>query len=182
MNKANFYLLKTLCLKSFFLLALLLLIGIINSDVFAVPIKSDDKRFLDNGDGTITDIKTNLMWMKKDSYLHSGKWLSWLEVHDYIRQLNEEGFAQHIDWQLPTKKELITLYEPEKTNSSQVGREMKIHTDPIFEKNGSGSLWSAEENGRYNAFGVVFNTGAVFNSNKKSRARKATRAVRINTN
>ena len=182
MTKAIFCSFKSLCLKSVFLLTLFLLLGILSSSVFAVPIESDDKRFLDNGDGTITDTKTKLMWMKKDSYLHSGHWLSWLEVHDYVRQLNEEGFAQYIDWQLPTKKELITLYESEKINSSQVGREMKIHTDPIFEKNGSGSLWSAEENGRYNAFGVVFNTGTVFNSNKKSRSRKATRAVRINTN
>ena len=55
---------------------------------------------------------------------------------------------------------------------------MKIHTDPLFGKKGSGSLWSADENGMYNAFGVVFNTGDVFSANKKSRSRKATRAVR----
>ena len=55
---------------------------------------------------------------------------------------------------------------------------MKIHTDPLFGKNGSGSLVSADENGMYNAFGVEFNTGNVFSVNKKSRSRKATRAVR----
>ena len=55
---------------------------------------------------------------------------------------------------------------------------MKIHTDLLFGKKGSGSLWSADENGMYNAFGVEFNTGNVFSVNKKSRSRKATRAVR----
>ena len=174
------YLFKTTSLKS--LVTLILVLGILSSGVHALSLKSDDNRYLDNGDGTITDTKTNLMWMKKDSYLHSGHWQSWPEVHDYVQQLNNEGFAQYIDWQLPTTKQLKTLFEPEKINSSQAGREMKIHTDPIFEKNGSGSLWSGEENGRYNAFGVVFNTGTVFNSNKKSRSRKATRAVRTNTN
>lgn len=170
---------KTTGLKSVTLAALIFLLGILSSSVYAL---SEDKRYIDNGDGTITDTKTNLMWMKKDSYLHSGHWHNWSDAHEYVRKLNNEGFAQYIDWKLPTTKELKSLYEPEKVNGSQAGREMKIHTDPIFEKNGSGSLWSGEENGRYNALGVVFNTGAVFNSNKNSRSRKATRAVRINTN
>ena len=163
-------------------LALFILLGVLSSSVFAIPMESSDKRFLDNDDGTISDSKTGLMWMKKDSYLHSGHWLNWHEIHDYVRQLNDERFAQYSDWQLLTTEELKSLYESEKTNSSQLGSEMKIHMDPIFEKNGSGSLWSGDENGRYNAFGVVFNTSSVFNSNKKSRSRKATRAVRINTN
>jgi hypothetical protein len=158
------------------------LLGILSSSVFAAPIESADKRYLDNDDGTITDTTTGLMWMKKDSYLHSGHWINWREAHEYVRQLNDENFAQYTDWKLPTTKELKSLFEPEKTNSSQLGSEMKIHMDPIFEKNGSGSLWSGDENGRYNAFGVVFNTSSIFNSNKKSRSRKATRAVRINTN
>ena len=182
MAKSILYPSKTVDLISAFLITLFLLLGILSSSVYAIPVESGDNRYLDNDDGSITDTKTGLMWMKKDSYLHSGHWLNWHEVHDYVRQLNDEGFAQHSDWQLPTREELKTLYESEKINSSQVGSEMKIHTDPIFEKNGTGSLWSGEENGRYNAFGVVFNTGAIFNSNKKSLSRKATRAVRTNTN
>ena len=182
MAKSILYPSKTVDLISAFLITLFLLLGILSSSVYAIPVESGDNRYLDNDDGTITDTTTGLMWMKKDTYLHSGHWLNWHEVHDYVRQLNDEGFAQHSDWQLPTREELKTLYESEKINSSQVGSEMKIHTDPIFEKNGTGSLWSGEANGRYNAFGVVFNTGAVFNSNKKSRSRKATRAVRININ
>ena len=182
MAKSILYPSKTVDLISAFLITLFLLLGILSSSVYAIPVESGDNRYLDNDDGTIIDTKTGLMWMKKDSYLHSGHWLNWHEVHDYVRQLNDEGFAQHSDWQLPTREELKTLYESEKINSSQVGSEMKIHTDPIFEKNGTGSLWSGEENGRYNAFGVVFNTGAIFNSNKKSLSRKATRAVRTNTN
>ncbi len=169
---------KTLLLGSLIVLSLSL--SIFTANVFAISVESG--HFTDNGDGTITDSKTGLMWVKKDSYLHSGHWLSWHDIHDYIRQLNDEGFAQYNDWRLPTTDELKSLYEPEKINGSQAGREMKIHTDPVFEKDGGGSLWSGEENGHYNAFGVIFNSGEVFNSNKKSRSRKATRAVRINTN
>jgi hypothetical protein len=183
MAKSNLYPFKSANSISVSLaIALFILLGALSANVFANPMESSDKRYLDNDDGTITDTKTGLMWMKKDSYLHVGHWLNWHEVHDYVGKLNDERFARHSDWQLPTTKELKTLYEPEKINSSQLGSEMKIHTDPIFEKNGSGSLWSGDENGRYNAFGVVFNTSSVFNSNKKSRSRKATRAVRIHTN
>jgi hypothetical protein len=156
-----------------------LLVG--GESVKAEIVQSQDKRYTDNGDGTISDSKTGLMWMKNDSYLHSHHWLNWHEAKDYVKELNEVGFANHFDWQLPTKEELRSLFESGKTNSSQVGREMKIHTDPLFGKNGSGSLWSASENGMHNAIGIVFNTGDTFSSNKKSRSRKATRAVRTYT-
>ena len=138
----------------------------------------ESQRYIDNMDGTITDLKTGLMWMKNDSYLRSGHWLNWYEAKAFIKKLNEKGFANYFDWQYPTTRELKTLFDADKLNSAQVGREMKIHTDPLFGKRGSGSLWSTDENGMYNAFGVVFNTGDVFSANKKSRSRKATRAVR----
>lgn len=141
-------------------------------------LRSADGRFIDNGDETITDTKTGLMWMKKDSYLESGHWINWFEAFDYIKDLNDRGYAGYYDWRLPVLKDLETLYEAEKINSSQVGSEMTIHIDPLFAKEGAGALWSREPNGRYNAFGIVFNTGSRFNSSKKSRSRKAVRAVR----
>lgn len=140
---------------------------------------SEDRRFTDNGDGTITDTKTGYMWMKEDSYLRSGHWITWLESFAYVKKLNEKGFANYYDWQMPTLAELKTLYEPHKTNSMQVGHEMKIHIDPIFAREGSGAWWSLEPNGHFNAFGVEFNNGNVFSAPKKSKARKAVRPMRI---
>ena len=57
-----------------------------------------------------------------------------------LKKSNEDGFANYYDWQMPTLKDLRTLYEPHKTNSQQVGREMQIHIDPIFAKEGFGGL------------------------------------------
>ena len=144
----------------------------------AVATWSADKRFKDNGDKTVTDTKTSLMWMKEDSYLHSGHWVNWFESIQFIKKINKEGFANQYDWQLPTIEQLTTLYEIDKTNSKVLGKGMNIHIDSIFSKEGSASLWSIEENGNYNAFGVVFNTGKRFNKSKKSTFRKAVRAVR----
>ena len=166
-------------------LILIILVGLFfvlyanDFQVYAESKSSNKKRFIDNQDGTISDSKTGLMWTKDDSFLHSGHWINWAQAKTYIKNLNKTGFANYFDWKLPTTNELKTLYESEKVNSSQVGREMKIHIDPVFGKNGSGSLWSVNENGRYNAFGVVFNTGNTFSANKYSRSRKATRGVRL---
>ncbi|MBT7273303.1 MAG: DUF1566 domain-containing protein [Nitrospina sp.] len=139
---------------------------------------SVDKRFKDNGDKTITDTKTGLMWMKEDSYLHSGHWVNWFKSIQFIKQMNKEGFANEYDWRLPTIDQLTTLYEMDKMNSKVLGKGMNIHIDPIFAKEGSGSIWSIDENGNHNAFGLVFNTGKRFNSSKNSTFQKAVRAVR----
>ena len=156
-----------------------LILSVNDFQIYAESKSSSNKRFIDNKDGTISDSKTGLMLLKNDSFLHSGHWINWSEAKAYINDLNKTGYANYFDWKLPTTRELKTLYDAEKINSSQVGREMKIHIDPLFGKNGSGSLWSMNGNGRHNAFGVVFNTGDVFSANKYSRSRKATRGVRI---
>jgi hypothetical protein len=140
---------------------------------------SQDKRFVDNGDGTITDTKTHLMWMKQDSYQQSGHWLNWAGAFDYVKKANENGFANHYDWQMPMTEDLKTLFEPGKTNSKQLGREMVIHIDPIFAKEGSGICWSLEANGHFNAFGIEFNNGNKFSAPKKSIARKVVRPMRV---
>ena len=140
---------------------------------------SQDKRFVDNGDGTITDTTTHLMWMKQDSYQRTGHWITWPKAFEYVKKANEDGFADHYDWQMPTMADLKTLFEPDKTNSKQVGREMTIHIDPIFAKEGSGIWWSQEANGHFNAFGIEFNNGNKFSAPKKSIARKVVRPMRL---
>ncbi len=145
----------------------------------SAPAPSQTGRFVDNGDQTITDTQTGLMWTRMDSYQMTGHWISWFGSFEFVQKLNEDGYAHHHDWQMPTLKDLQTLYESDKINSQQVGREMVIHIDPVFAKEGAGSIWSSEPNGRFNAFGVVFNHGKRFSAPKKSKARKAVRAMRV---
>ena len=136
------------------------------------------KRFIDRGDNTVSDTQTGLMWIKQDSFLHKKKWMNWFDAHKYVENLNKKVYANYSDWRVPELEELKTLYEKDKLNSAQVGREMKIHIDPIFAKEGSGSLWSSKANGRFNAYGIIFNDGKKFSHAKKSKTRKAVRAVR----
>ena len=67
-------------------------------DAFLMP---SAERFVKNGDGTITDKVTGLMWMEKETPLLTQK-----EALVYCQELELAG---HNDWVMPTLKELATL-------------------------------------------------------------------------
>ncbi len=87
--------------------------------------------FRDNGDGTVTDRATGLMWMKYDSgYLKAGPRsdgrMTWQEALKWASDLTYAGYS---DWRLPTAKELQSIVDytrsPDATNSPAI--------DPIFQ-------------------------------------------------
>lgn len=59
--------------------------------------------FVDNGDGTVTDLNSNLMWAGKDN----GSDISWDNAERYCKEYRAGGFS---DWRMPTAKELGSLY------------------------------------------------------------------------
>ena len=78
--------------------------------------------FIDNGDGTISDLSTGLMWQKSDD----GNARNWEDALSYSESLE---LANHSDWRLPNAKELQSIVDysrsPQTTNSPAI--------DPIFE-------------------------------------------------
>jgi len=87
--------------------------------------------FKDNGNGTVTDRATSLMWMKVDSgKLKAGKnkdgKLNWQEALAWAENLEYAGYS---DWRLPNIKELQSIVDytrsPATTNSAAI--------DPIFQ-------------------------------------------------
>lgn len=69
--------------------------------------------FKDNGDGTVTDAATGLMWMKVDSgALKAGRKkdgkLNWQEALKWAENLE---YAGHSDWRLPNVKELQSIVD-----------------------------------------------------------------------
>lgn len=84
------------------------------------------RSFTDNGDGTITDNATGLMWEKKDNAggIHDKDnqytWTTGTEtmngslVTTFLASLNTgSGFAGHKDWRIPNRFELETLLDVE---------------------------------------------------------------------
>ncbi|MGM0664161.1 MAG: DUF1566 domain-containing protein [Thermodesulfobacteriota bacterium] len=63
--------------------------------------------YRDNGDGTVTDDRTRLMWQKGGS----PSVMDWPEAGTYVQKLNRERFAGYDDWRLPTVEELASLME-----------------------------------------------------------------------
>jgi len=94
---------------------------------------SNDPRFKDNNDGTVTDLQEGLMWKKIDLYQEKKIWSSWEESQKLIESFNKEAYAKYSDWRLPTRKELKSLYEEDKNVPwKYYWTENVIHIDPIF--------------------------------------------------
>ena len=60
-------------------------------------------RFVNNGNGTVTDTQTGLMWAAQDN----GVDINWYDAKAYC-----EGFAKGgTGWRLPTQNELVGLFQ-----------------------------------------------------------------------
>ncbi len=81
--------------------------------------------FADNGDGTITDRATGLMWAKADS----GKGMNWEQALAWVQARNAEGYLGHRDWRLPNAKELQSIVDY--TRSPATTKSPAI--DPLFQ-------------------------------------------------
>ena len=117
--------------------------------------------FIDNGDGTVTDVSTNLMWMKDDS----GTGYDWEEALDYAESL---VYATHDDWRLPNAKELqgIVDYTRSPSTTGSAAIDTVFNCTPITDEAGGTNYafywsstthanWTADEGyyGAYVAFG-----------------------------
>jgi len=75
--------------------------------------KGLDRLYVDNGDGTISDVKTGLMWEKlsDDGSVHDQENdYTWAEAVGYkIAALNAIAFAGYTDWRLPNVNEVQSL-------------------------------------------------------------------------
>jgi ribonuclease BN (tRNA processing enzyme) len=73
--------------------------------------------FVDNGDGTISDLATGLMWQKADD----GVARDWENSLSYSENLDASGYD---DWRLPTSKELQSIVDytrsPQTTSSPAI--------------------------------------------------------------
>ena len=82
---------------------------------------SFDNYFIDNNDGTVTDMATMLMWEKSGSI----RSIDYDRANAYIKLLKRERFAGYSDWRLPTLEELASLLEK--------GEQKGVHIDPVFD-------------------------------------------------
>jgi len=68
--------------------------------------------YVDNGDGTVTDVNTGLMWEKHshDGTVHDDhNKYTWANAFAHVATLNRTNFAGHADWRLPNVRELPSI-------------------------------------------------------------------------
>lgn len=78
----------------------------------------------DNGDGTVTDSSTGLMWQKTPEC-----YTGWSFALVYVRELSLGG---HSDWRLPRIEELEYLYKSQCKNMLNAGGKVYWSCTPVF--------------------------------------------------
>ena len=109
-------------------------------------------KYVDNGDGTITDWNTGLMWEKKcdtcdPTNLHHGyQKFVWSRkeitdstdtIWDFIDDVNAEAYAGHDDWRNPNYRELLSIMDYEQLSAA---------INPVFAPN-MGRQWTSTHEG-----------------------------------
>ncbi len=124
--------------------------------IFAVGIARADDRFVDNGDGTVTDRKTGLMWAQTDSMGD----ITWLDAKLYSENII---LSTYHDWRMPTVNELESLFDETLEKYETIcGHRVKTH--PLIELS-CGFIWSSEERS-ISAFAYNFSRGYVYKDRK----------------
>ena len=131
------------------------------------PLKpSNDSRFQDNKDGTVTDLEKKLMWKQIDIYQEKKIWINWDDSQTYLEKFNKEAYAGFSNWRLPTREELKSLYEEDKDVPwKYYWTENVIHIDPIFGYS-SCCFWSSEVYKETYAWGFNYIGGRTYPSSR----------------
>ena len=107
------------------------------------PVKVDEgpKRFVEKGPHVVLDTKTNVFWLKKDSWQDKGKFFNWHEAVEYSDRKNLRQIGGFDDWRLPFFDEIKTLYDESHDNPGKGG--VILHVDPVFPEGAFKVTWLA---------------------------------------
>jgi len=134
------------------------------------------KRFIDNGDGTVTDTETGLMWKQTDGFQDESFFHTWMKAYDYIRELNNSKFSGYIDWRMPNVEEAESLYDAD--ISIRDCDRFDIFIDPAFSPGGGYTTWTNEMRPHNGAVIFYYRYGHANINNRDDPSKDSIRAVR----
>jgi hypothetical protein len=131
---------------------------------------------VDNGNGTITETKSQLMWTKKDSFADLGKCLNWHGAKEYVASLSTGG---HSDWRLPEVWEYGEIYDNTESNVMAMDHDAEnpLALSNLFADGAAYWYWSSEK-GNCCARTAYFVTGMAFVRTLDKCTNGGVRAVR----
>ena len=96
-------------------------------------------RFADQGNSTILDNDTGLVWAKEDSWPVAQDWLTFQVALLFVDERNKKDYLGFHDWRIPEREEREKLFAPENTIMARSSCE--IHIDPLFAPGGGNASW-----------------------------------------
>jgi hypothetical protein len=114
-----------------------------------------DSTYIDNGNGTVTDIETKLMWQQA-----TADKMNWYVAKPYCKDLRLAGYT---DWRLPTLDELKTLVDQSWGNNPTINRTFFPGTVSAF-------YWASSTSAYYmnDSWGLSFYNGVIYKYNPLS--------------
>ncbi len=100
------------------------------------------------GNDVVIDHATGLMWHQSGSM----DFMRWNGAKEWIRVLNNRGYAGFKDWRLPTLDEAVSLLES--------GRSNNLYIDSVFSEEQWG-IWTGDKHGSLGVWSVYFSLGNV---------------------
>ena len=137
------------------------------------------EKYFDNNNGTITDTKTGLVWVKQDSWLKETRWVTWDEADEYAQYLNQLKFAGYDSWHLPNIELGKTIIWSEAANKDKYGK--PIFLNPVFPEGSQAKFWLKEPMSGNEGYFIDLVTGNVETKFKSIAGRMAARPV-VNPN
>ncbi|MEI6577147.1 MAG: DUF1566 domain-containing protein [Bacteroidota bacterium] len=119
------------------------------------PLTYGINNFVDNGDQTISDTNTGLMWSKNDNWAA----LNWSDALTWVQTQNTTNYLGYNDWRMPDVKELqsIVNYSNSPDYNSLAAIDVNYFVcSPIVNENGQADFpyyWSSSTHAPYNTTG-----------------------------
>ena len=137
---------------------------------------SDKDRFQDSNSGVITDTQNEKEWLPKDSYGDLGKWANLQEGLNYANLMNQVYAGGHSDWRLPSKEEMLQIYDETLVQKDWEGNE--IHIAAVFLTGCSYYLWTNEKNETGQSLRIDLRSGDMEFIDPGEREHQAVRLIR----
>lgn len=133
-------------------------------------------RFMEADNDTIIDVAKRLVWIKKDTWQMTGKWMAQRQVKEFAGSLNRTRFAGFSNWRLPTASEAKSIFDKKQKNSDHMGQ--VIYLPSLFEPGCCFLCWTSDV--RHNIQGVRLNfrKGVIIYDDIFRVSRGASRLVR----
>lgn len=153
--------------RSSFILSLLLL-----SSLLALPYAMAAERFVDNGDGTVTDHKLKLMWSKTDN---QGD-IDWHQALKWVKYTFPLTLQKNYDnWRLPTLAELESLVD--KASGYETDCHHRVYINPLIRLS-CGWIWTSETS-TIAPTARIFNFDNIYHYTVRKAHRRGYRALAV---